>query len=58
MTMWALSIDAIELAVRDFERENPGHSASEMTPKEFADRIMKQMALLSADGESVGETKK
>lgn len=30
----------IEEVMKDYEREHPGHDASEMTSTEFADRMM------------------
>ena len=33
----------IEEAMNDYERENPGQSASAMSSKEMADRVMKKL---------------
>lgn len=33
----------IEQVMKDFEAENPGRKAEEMTSKEFADRMMAKM---------------
>lgn len=38
-----LSAKMIEEAMADYERENPGMSASAMSPKEMADRVMKKI---------------
>lgn len=38
-----LGTSMIEQVMADYEREHPGHNASEMTGKEFADRMMAKM---------------
>ena len=35
--------DMIEQAMREFEAENPGRKAEEMTATEFADRMMRKI---------------
>ena len=33
----------VEAVIKEFEAENPGKSAADMTGKEFADRLMAKM---------------
>lgn len=35
--------DMIDQVMKEFEAENPGKKADEMSPSEFADRMMKKM---------------
>ena len=38
-----LSAASIEEVMREWEREHPGRDATEMSSKEFADRVMAKM---------------
>lgn len=35
-----IGADMLEQVMKEYEAENPGRTAIEMTPKEFADRMM------------------